>query len=528
MFDQGRLAAFFKDRIFLWLLLAAFVLLKLPHLDVPFYWDECWPYATAVRRMYEHGPSLLPGTIGAEYYRGHPTLFYFLASGWMKLFGTSHVAMHSFPLFVSVLLLISVYEAGLRWYGPAAAMTASLLVAFQVAFFIQASFLLPEVLLAFFAFLGLCFYAARKYLLTALALSCLFYTKESGMVLGALLGLHAFLMLFQKQEPLRHRLLPLLSIAVPFLLTALFFLAQKRIMGWYLFPLHTGLIEHSLRNFVMKLGGCFSFLYLESFRHCMYGLWALALVLEAFAGGKRKQALPHLAALVLLAAFPFITGLHKVRLLLPPLLLIWILRTVHRFLRQYYPASRTAQHRLLLLCPAFVLAFCCFTAMNIFILRYLLIALVPSLFVLGIMLARKASRLKSIGMAALLLLIVLAEALVFYRDEAYGDINPGAFDGMYVQQQLTRYLERMRYYDKKIGTNSYLERMHLTDPYTGFLSSGKTFSQVNWEITPQTELAVFSNIEPDYQYEMVKKNPAFRRVFRVDKGKVWGEVYLRQ
>ena len=69
--------------------------------------------------------------------------------------------------------------------------------------------------------------------------------------------------------------------------------------------------------------------------------------------------------------------------------------------------------------------------------------------------------------------------------------------------------------------------MQLSDPYTGYLKSDKTFSKVHWEILDSTEVAIFNNIEPDYQYEKTKASPSFKRIYKVQKGKVWGEIYLR-
>ena len=88
-------------------LIAAFVLLKLEALTLPFFWDEAWVYLPAIRTMAEQGPSIMPGSIDADLYTGHPLLFYFMASTWIKMWGYSLPIAHSFPLLISIGLIVS-------------------------------------------------------------------------------------------------------------------------------------------------------------------------------------------------------------------------------------------------------------------------------------------------------------------------------------------------------------------------------------------------------------------------------------
>jgi 4-amino-4-deoxy-L-arabinose transferase-like glycosyltransferase len=129
------MANFLKRRWLLFAVLVVFILCKVPHLYYPFYWDESWPYATAVRTMYNHGISLMPGAIEGELSRGHPLFFHAAAATWMKVFGATHFSMHCFALFIAVCCLVAVYEAGLRLFNQRVALLALLLVATQAIFF---------------------------------------------------------------------------------------------------------------------------------------------------------------------------------------------------------------------------------------------------------------------------------------------------------------------------------------------------------------------------------------------------------
>lgn len=483
--------SFFKDRLFLFILLAVFILLKIPHLNYPFYWDECWPYASAIRRMYDAGPSLLPGVIPADYSRGHPLLFHFLAAVWMKIFGTSHIAMHAFPLFLSAIGIAGMYEAGLKLFNRNIAMVSTLLLAFQVMFFIQSSFLLVEVFLAFLGFFSIYFYARRRYFWTILMLTALFYTKESGIVVGVVLGFDALFFLFRKQEPLQKRILNFVSIAVPVVLIGLFFVLQKQIMGWYVFPFHTGLIVLEPRLILTKLRGCFDVVFVHDLRQYLLLLLILLFIAVAIAGKGIKAALD-------------------------------ILKTL-------WNNENKEQARFIRLLIFFIPLFFVFTSINMFIGRYLLIALLPVLFIGAILLERYAAALcGKKGIVGLLLVIAGIEAMAFYKNKDHGDTDLGAYNAMYVQQKVVSYLEQHQYYHHQVSTNAYLERVHLTDPYTGYLKGADTFTNVTWQITHTTHVAVFDNIEPDYQYEPAKADTSFQKVFRVDKGTVWAEIYVRK
>ncbi len=244
----GKLSSFLKTRWVLWLVLLVFICFKIPHLHYPFYCDEGWVYAPAVKTMALTGPSLLPGSLTDYYSRGHPLLFHFLAALWIKCFGSSNIAVHSFPLFISIVFLIALFECSLRLFNRSVAILALLIVSTQVIFFAQASFVLPEVMLALFAFLSLYCYVTDRFVLTAVMLFGLFFTKESGLVYGAVIGIDAFVSLFRKGD-FRKRWFRMASVLLPAVLIGSFFVIQKVRLGWYLLPEHTGLIHIDWNTF---------------------------------------------------------------------------------------------------------------------------------------------------------------------------------------------------------------------------------------------------------------------------------------
>ena len=114
-----------KGFIFLIALILLLIGLKVPSLSLPYFWDEAWPYSTAVHLMYENGLSLLPGAIPFDISRGHPLFFHFMNASAMHLLGNSIAASHLFPLLISILLLIVTYLFCLTFFSEKVAIIAS-------------------------------------------------------------------------------------------------------------------------------------------------------------------------------------------------------------------------------------------------------------------------------------------------------------------------------------------------------------------------------------------------------------------
>ena len=274
-------------RMPLLLVIIVFAVLKFPHLSYPFYWDESWPYASAVRAMYMHGPALAPWAIPPDLSRGHPLLFHFLAASWMNIFGASNVAMHTFSLSVSLTLLVCAYELTLRMFGIWPAITAVLLLAAQEMFFVQSSFLLPEVLLALFSLLSIFSYARGKYLACMLLATALLFTKESGLVLTCVFAADALIALSTPYSN-REKLGRAACAGVPLFIYGMFLLAQKHSHGWYFYPLHTSLLEQNFDAFWYRFRyACSTHLFAGQYRYLYFFLLSLAAVV---AGISRRSA----------------------------------------------------------------------------------------------------------------------------------------------------------------------------------------------------------------------------------------------
>ncbi len=360
------------------LLVVVFFVFKLPYLHDPFYWDESWPYASAVQHMYMNGPSILPGSIDPELSRGHPLFFHFSAACWMCVFGRSILSLHAFALFISVLVLVFVYEITLTISDKKSAFIVTLLLASEQIFFVQSSMLLLEMLLALCGFASIYFYYFRRYIPAATTLTLLLYTKETGAVVVGTLAIFELYRIF-KNRNIKESIPGMLALAVPCILIAVFFQLQKNRLGWYVFPLYSGLMEHTWELYFQKVRLGLWVLFYDGWRNNLFLFFALCI----FVAGvyyKRKNYFAILAPVV--ALFLIISDEYSKifpRSFLVLFAVLSILFCLYYLLKSNEQLS-VQKKKYIFLNGVFVVLFILISAMNLCLTRYYLIALIPLLF----------------------------------------------------------------------------------------------------------------------------------------------------
>lgn len=511
------------------MVLIAFTAFKIHHLYYPYYWDESWPYATAVADMYKHGISLLPGAVDPNLSRGHPLFFHAAAATWGKIFGMSHFSMHSFALLISLLFLMAIYEAGLKLFNIRVAVLSLLLVTTQVLFIVQSGMLLLEMLVALLAFVSLYSYVRGHYFLTGLFLFMLFYTKESGLIMGFVLGIDTLVRLAKaNKQTFKEHIPRLLAIGIPCMLMGAFFLLQKKINGWYILPLYSDLVEHNWNNFWYvfrrNVNGC---MFVSDYRFWYY---FIAGALTLYAAITRK--LWGLATMVLpILLVYFMVGekgpkeygesiAHFVALLLSMGVFTWFMARPSLF-----PA--TQQRRFIALTMAFIVCFLIFSAFNFFTYRYLLATIIPGLMLIAVITDKVAERTQSAVYYIAFAGMMFVSGYAYIYDEGRGDTDRSAFSNMELQQGAVDFLAQQHAQNKSIAASSFLHRMHLTDVATGFIRDGKPFNNVHWEIDDKTDYILVDNIELDPRDNEIKNRRDFRLAYRREKGLGWVEVYQR-
>lgn len=515
-----------KQRWLLWLALIVFVVAKLPHLYYGFYWDESWVYAPAISLMHAHGPSLLPNAIPVDYSRGHPLLFHAACAAWMDVFGTSRLAMHSFALFLSLGLAVSVYEIVLKLYGYRTALLSAVLLLLNAYFFAESSFLLTDIALALFGLLSLYCYVREKHALTALCLTLLFFTKESGLVVCAVLGLDVLVGLLQKRITLKSAMAKSLSLAIPLLAMLSFFIMQKHMLGWYLYPGHTSAINLGFYN---TMGNMQDAVATVLSKEGIFALYIAAGALATWAIIKQRKWFYLLYVLYALLLYASILLFSSKDFIFYIFLAVSIATLATFFIRPL-PFFRGQQARFIKLVAGFCLAYLYFCCVNFYEPRYL----IPMLVLVSVVLLAIVTAALSAGISKAMFPYVLAifAAIGVYNVTSHGT-EMSAYDRMDVQQHLVDYFEQHNYYNKQICCKTFFEHIHLTDPKTGFLHSSRSFAYVTDDLQPNTQLVIYDNIDsgtPELgtsERDQIKTNN-LTLIYRYQNHKDWVLVYERR
>jgi len=530
---------FLRSRWLLWLVLVIFTVFKLPYLSAAFYWDESWPYAAAVKTMFHHGISLLPNALDPQLSRGHPLFFHATIAGWMKIFGDNNLAMHSFALFVSLCFLVSIYESIKRIFNVRAASIALIFVACNVTFFVQSSFVLPEILLSFLTLAGIFFYLKRHYLLATIFLTAMLLTKESGLVGWAVVLTDISVQFFLKKETLRNKIIGLVPVVVPILFVGIFFLLQKHYSGWYIFPFHKDSIQSNLVDVWYRFRACtIMVVFCKDLLYLIFLLLALlfsiAVVTKRILQSKIQLWLP--VCLMIFYFMVFVLTDDKrydsfvrhfpnyfaITFLAYATFYIIILWGLSRFL------DHPLQRRYLLVLGMFVLAYMLFSSTVVYVGRYLISAIIPILIITAVIIDKLWELVPQwlLYTSGIAMFIILSSS--FYFSTSNGDCDMGYFDALKVQTELVRYLEEHQYYDEHITSLSFLNEVHLTNPNTGFLSGTRFFTHIDQSVHDSDRLVIIDNIESDRNRDSLLIATKYQVVKKIIHGNSWVEVKERK
>ncbi|MDZ7743343.1 MAG: glycosyltransferase family 39 protein [Bacteroidota bacterium] len=456
--------------------LVVFVILKIPDLKLPFYWDEAWPFSHAIFKLYEHGLSFSPDAIPTEISRGHPILFHFLTVIWMNIFGTSLVAMNSFPLFLSVISLLAVFFVGKGLFNRETGLIATLLLAMQSVFAAQASFLLLEVQLSLFILLSFYFHLKRKILWFVVFGAAALLTKESAIAGIITLMIWEFARLFfpkAYRSGFKTFLGRELILLAPVAIAAIYFVVQKMIHGWYFFPAHVDFISWEFQEIREKLWVSIGFIFFEQGRYSI------------------------------------------------TFLLILVLAIRYYFLQKKFERKDWEVIQLFIL---FIFLFIIFSSINFLSDRYLLCTLPFFLLVFAYAMQdtfKKKPYYSVFG--TLIVMAILGDFLTKFENTQ--DSTLGYRDQVKVHQKMVNYCEDHDLFDKDIYTH-FLMQVNLTSPYAGYLSdTSQKFQNVSDRFTDETDYCIFSNIEYSPEFSRIRKwyNLELQKKYR--ENLAWVELY---
>lgn len=243
------------NKIPLGIILLVFVFFKLQDISLPYFWDELGVYAPGALKMIDNQSiGVLPINLEPEYSRGHPLFFVFSQAVWMNIFGQSVVSGHSFSILLGVLTLIATYFTSNNLFDKRTALFATTLLAVQPIFYALAGLILPEMMLALFVLLSVWAIIRQRWFLFFILSSVAIMIKESAIVLPALAAMVVFADAFKSKKffSLQNTIKMFFALG-SLLVFGIFLLIQKEQNGWYFFPLHINLMEHSAINTYYKV-----------------------------------------------------------------------------------------------------------------------------------------------------------------------------------------------------------------------------------------------------------------------------------
>lgn len=446
------------------------VLIKVPHLALPYYWDEAWSYFPAVFKMYENGPGLLPGALPLWDAKGHPLFFFFLGSLWMKIGGTSVLWMHILPLLISLGTLLAIYSLVKRIVNIKAANIAVLLFGVQSLFLAQATMLLPEMLVTLLLVLSINFYLLKKFWLFVVSASLMVMTKETTIVFAGGFMVYHLLDYLKPGKEARKYILENILLMTPLLVYAIFLLLHKKEFGTYFFSDHMGYIQISSSSILNKLQIATGIIFTRYGRNII--LLAVIVALIYLLIKKKKIAGANLLGLILLQTVLFLL----------------------------------------------------FSVINFYTQRYMLVLLALFMIAAGILIEQLRFKKQWI-LTGLIAILVVVSAIYSFTKKSNSDSDLGYVQSVKIQRQMARYCEEKGWQNKPIAA-SFNMIFALRNPNLGFLSGDKAFTAVtNWGKFRETEILLNESTFYDFRSELdtVKKEDQLIKEFH--RQHAWGEVY---
>lgn len=474
---SGKIQKHYRE-ILLGLTIMAFIIFKIPHLSLPYFSDEAFAFGPAIHKMYEDGVGLLPSALPPDYSFGHPLLFHFCAAGWMKIFGDTQAGAKSFPLFLSVILIISLYHIIRDFFNKDAALLAVVLLMLQPVFLTQSSFLLLEVMVTLLGLWTIYFWFKRKWWWYGLFASMLVMTKESGLFLVFALGVWQLIeFAIIKNERFSWKLFfrRFLILLVPAWVFGIFLIIQKLTYGWFFYPLRVKDLRTDL----------------DSLKH--FSWWTRKIIYYWHGRGYVTLSL-----LISLLAYYFLPGK---RFSLKQWNILWFLF-------------------------AFMLIYQYISIFNFISNRYFLIVNAALIILSAAVFVQAFGKFRWL-VYPLAALLIFSQAWHANERSYSGDDCLGGIDMIRVHQQTVNFLEEHDLYGERLFTH-YLMIKNLHLPVCGYLSSDRIFNNITGDPDGNFDWAVISRLELTPQIDSLRHSDSLELVRRFEQGHSWAEVYRKK
>jgi len=422
------------------------LIVQLPNLSLPYFWDEAWSYVTAINAMADAGPSLLPGVVPIDYCKGHPQFFFFVTSLWMNLFPNSISMMRILPMLFSIGLIVATYFGLKKIANWQAGIFASVLISVQSMFLAQSIFLLPEMLVTLMFVLSYFFFLDRKFLAYTITSTLMVFTKETSIVFAITFGLFYLISLLNQSEREKFKITHLLALIAPGLIYIIFLLLHYMAFKVVFYGEHLGHIATDWNTVLDKTNHAMSMLFVRYGRSSISVFALLSLVFLFFRKDISKKP-------VLLAILSFLT---------------YITFSVYNFYTQRYG---------LVVLVLFIILF-----------AYIWGQIKFNLYI------------KS-GVILILAVVCLGKTLT---NKSCSDTDLGYVETIKVHQEIVRYCEQNQLQDEPLAV-SFNMIFNLNDKDLGYVTGTKDFSDVkSWKFYLDAKYFIyestFNQDDPSVQY----------------------------
>lgn len=454
--------------IFLILSFVITIVVKIPHLGLPYFFDETFSYYPAILEMSKVGPGMMPGTIPLILAKGHPLFFYFLASIWVKFIaGDSIVLTRLFPLFVALIALYVFHRFARRHANILLANIGVVLLSVQPLFLAQASLVLPEIFL--FTLFMLCFdsYLSRNYVWYAVIGSLIMLSKETGAVFILVFGM-AYLAENYKEWSTRKFWIQLILMGTPVLIYGIFLIVHRIVFGVFFFSEHLEYITIDAATVHYKFSSATSTLFLAHGRNVIFFVGVIALGILLF--GKKK----------------------------------------------------IEYQRFLILSLATLVVYLIFSILNFYIYRYMFPVMGIMILSSLVLIQQIKTKYQAVNIAYVVLIITVSS---YYSATKRGqsDADLGYTEYLVVHQEMIKYCEEQGFYEAEIGSGFNMV-MALRDRYGHYLSTDKNFKPHHLPGIENRDIIIYDSSCWPYEMPEEEKNK-LTLIKRFEYKHHWGEIY---
>lgn len=449
------------------------VIIKIPHLALPYSWDEAWSYLPALIEMIEKGPNLITGSINLYSSKGHPLFFYFLTSMWVKLFsgnmGDIEIA-RIFQLLISIALVISLFFIAKKHISQKVANFSVLIISVQSLFLAQASLILPEVLLSLLLLLSFHFFHLKKYIWYAIIASLMILTKETGLVFVGGFGLF-YIIENRKKIKKKHFAVNLVFLSIPLFVFGAHLLLNYKAYNTFFFTEHLDYISFDPIKIIRVLKSSTGILLTRYGRNIISVITILSILLILL----RKEKIEN-GKILLLLVFQIV-----------------------------------------------ILTF--FSSVNFYTYRYMLPAF-PLFILFCTIIFEQAVKFKKWIQYPFLILMIAVPLFFTITKKGKTDIDFGYSSYLPLHKEMVVFCENQNWFDKDFAAEFNMV-LALRDPFTGYHISDSGFKTKH---LPELENIDIVILDSTGEWKQLPENQMknFKLIKRFENKNDWGEIYMRK